>query len=62
VEHSTGARELYDLQQDPFQLTSVHNDPRYAATRQALANRLAALRTCSGDACRQWTPVPGPQL
>jgi N-acetylglucosamine-6-sulfatase len=60
VEHSTGERELYDLQVDPFQLTSVHNDPRYAATRQALASRLATLRTCAGDTCRQWTPVPGP--
>jgi arylsulfatase A-like enzyme len=61
VEHSGGARELYDLQVDPFQLTSVHNDPRYAATRQALASRLATLRTCTGDVCRQWTPVPGPE-
>ncbi|NKE63166.1 sulfatase [Lentzea sp. PSKA42] len=61
VEHSTGERELYDLQRDPYQLTSVHDDPRYAATRQALANRLATLRTCSGDPCRQWVPVPGPQ-
>lgn len=60
VEHSTGERELYDLQIDRFQLTSVHNDPRYAATRQALASRLATLRTCTGDVCRQWTPVPGP--
>lgn len=60
VEHSTGDRELYDLQLDPHQLTSVHNDPRYAATRQALASRLATLRTCTGDPCRQWTPVPGP--
>ncbi|GLZ28678.1 sulfatase [Lentzea sp. NBRC 105346] len=61
VEHSGGARELYDLQLDPYQLNSVHNDPRYAATRRALADRLATLRTCSGDVCRQWTPVPGPQ-
>jgi arylsulfatase A-like enzyme len=60
TEHSTGERELYDLQQDPFELTSVHNDPRYATTRQALASRLATLRTCTGDTCRQWTPVPGP--
>ncbi|WP_436758102.1 sulfatase family protein [Streptosporangium sp. V21-05] len=60
VEHSTGERELYDLQQDPYELVSVHNDPRYAATRQALANRLATLRTCAGDVCRQWTPVAGP--
>ncbi|GAA4192780.1 sulfatase [Streptosporangium oxazolinicum] len=61
VEHSTGERELYDLQQDPYELVSVHNDPRYATTRQALANRLATLRTCAGDVCRQWTPVAGPQ-
>jgi N-acetylglucosamine-6-sulfatase len=62
VEHSIGERELYDLQRDPFQLTSVHDDPRYTATRQALADRLTALRTCSGDPCRQWTPVPAPDL
>jgi N-acetylglucosamine-6-sulfatase len=60
VEHSGGAVELYDLQVDPFQLTSFHNDPRYTATRQALASRLATLRTCRGAACQQWTPVPGP--
>lgn len=62
VEHSTGERELYDLQVDPNQLTSFHNDPRYLATRQALASRLATLRTCAGDTCRQWTPVPGPTM
>jgi N-acetylglucosamine-6-sulfatase len=61
VEHSGGAVELYDLQVDPFQLTSFHADPRYTATRQALASRLATLRTCRGAACQQWTPVPGPQ-
>ncbi|WP_326824495.1 sulfatase family protein [Streptosporangium sp. NBC_01756] len=62
VEHSTGERELYDLQQDPYELASVHNDPRYAATRRALADRLAILRTCAGAVCRQWTPVPAPTL
>ena len=60
VEHSTGERELYDLNVDPFELSSVHADPRYAQTRQALAARLAVLRTCAGAVCRQWTPVPGP--
>jgi len=60
VEHSTGERELYDLQRDPFELTSVHADPAYARTRQALAAQLATLRTCAGDVCRQWQPVPGP--
>ncbi|MCG5217446.1 sulfatase family protein [Streptosporangium soli] len=61
VEHSTGERELYDLQQDPHELTSVHADPRYASTRQAIAGQLSALRACVGAACRQWTPVPGPK-
>ncbi|MFC4014103.1 sulfatase [Nonomuraea purpurea] len=61
IEHSTGEQELYDLQQDPYELTSVHADPRYAGTRQALADRLANLRTCTGTACHQWTPVAGPK-
>jgi N-acetylglucosamine-6-sulfatase len=60
VEHSTGERELYDLQNDPFELTSVHADPAYARTRRALAAQLATLRTCTGAACGQWQPVPGP--
>lgn len=62
VEHSTGELELYDLQRDPYELTSVHADPSYDATRQALAERLARLRTCAGAACHQWSPVPGPRL
>jgi arylsulfatase A-like enzyme len=60
VEHSTGERELYDLNLDPYELTSLHADPRYTQVRQALAARLASLRDCAGDACRQWTPVPAP--
>jgi arylsulfatase A-like enzyme len=60
VEHSGGARELYDLNVDPYELTSVHADPRYAQVRQALAARLATLRTCGGEACRQWAPVRPP--
>jgi hypothetical protein len=60
VEHSTGEFELYDLQVDPYELSSVHNDPRYASTRHALASRLAGLRNCAGNACRQWQLVPGP--
>nr|WP_223167161.1 sulfatase/phosphatase domain-containing protein [Nonomuraea sp. SYSU D8015] len=61
VERSTGELELYDLQSDPHELTSVHADPRYDATRQALADRLARLRTCAGADCRAWAPVPGPR-
>jgi len=60
VEHSTGERELYDLSADPYELTSRHADPAYSATRLALAARLATLRTCRGEACGRWQPVPGP--
>ncbi|HEU4426595.1 MAG TPA: sulfatase [Pilimelia sp.] len=60
VEHSSGERELYDLNLDPYELRSVHADPRYTQVRQALAARLDTLRTCAGNACRQWTPVPPP--
>jgi len=47
-----GPRELYDLARDPFELDSVHRDPRYAATRAALSEELQVLRECGGSACR----------
>jgi N-acetylglucosamine-6-sulfatase len=52
VEYANGDRELYDLQADPHQLTSLHADPASASLRQQLASRLARLRTCKGAACR----------
>ena len=47
-----GARELYDLRRDPYQLQSLHRDPRYAAVRRALAKRLRKLDGCAGAECR----------
>jgi N-acetylglucosamine-6-sulfatase len=52
VEYATGERELYDLQRDPDELDSVHDDPAYAPVRSALAQRLSALRVCAGEGCR----------
>ncbi len=53
--------ELYDLARDPYQLQSVHNDPRYAATRTALIAEAARLEACSGAACQTQTPrIPAP--
>jgi arylsulfatase A-like enzyme len=51
VEHSSGERELYDLQVDPYQLQSRHADPAYATVRQTLAARLLQLRSCAGTTC-----------
>jgi N-acetylglucosamine-6-sulfatase len=51
AEHRAGARELYDLRLDPYQLRSVHNSPAYAAVRAELERRLANLRICAGPSC-----------
>ena len=58
AEHDTGERELYDLQVDPYELQSVHDDPAYAKVQAALADRLHALETCSGETCRVHEPEP----
>jgi len=43
VEHSTSELELYDLQLDPYQLRSRHNDAAYLEVRAALAAELHRL-------------------
>jgi N-acetylglucosamine-6-sulfatase len=52
AEYTTGERELYDLERDPHQLHSVHDDPTYAPVRAGLARRLRVLRVCAGEGCR----------
>jgi arylsulfatase A-like enzyme len=59
IEYSSGPnagfQELYDLQNDPYELQNVANGsafPQYAAVHAALAQRLAEVRGCSGDPCR----------
>ena len=48
----TGEEELYDLDADPYQLHSVHDDPAYAEVKATLKSKLAALKTCSGAKCK----------
>ena len=52
VQHANGERELYDLERDPYQLTSLHNDPAYADVQAELALRLGLLSVCAGRSCR----------
>jgi arylsulfatase A-like enzyme len=52
AELNTGEQELYDLQNDPFELQSRHGDKSYATVRQQLADRLHQLQDCSGVTCR----------
>jgi arylsulfatase A-like enzyme len=44
TEWANGSRELYDLQKDPYELTSVHNDPAYATVKAQLSARLNELK------------------
>jgi arylsulfatase A-like enzyme len=50
VEYGTGERELYNRQEDPYQLESIHKtaDP---ALLQALHAQLMTLKACSGKSC-----------
>jgi arylsulfatase A-like enzyme len=62
IAYRSGERELYDLLEDPAQLRSLRSDPRYAATRRALARELTRLATCRGRGCRlpPSKPIPVP--
>jgi len=50
--YSDGEDELYNLDDDPYQLTSVTDDPDLASLKASLKADLERLRTCSGDTCR----------
>ncbi len=52
AEHGTGERELYDLDQDPFERWSLHANPAYRAVEALLAARLDELENCAGSSCR----------
>ena len=52
AEHRGGARELYDLLKDPFELRSRHADPAYNSVKTQLAGRLHQLEDCAGASCR----------
>ena len=51
VEYKTGERELYDLGEDPHQLSNRYGKAAPGTLRR-LEGRLAALRACSGAGCR----------
>ena len=50
VEYATGARELYDLTNDPYELRSRH-DTAGTDLKRGLSSRLDALRGCAADGC-----------
>lgn len=44
--------QLYDLEADPFELRSLHEDPAYEGRREELRERLQLLERCVGESCR----------
>jgi arylsulfatase A-like enzyme len=48
---STGEQEYYDLDTDPHQLTSRHDDPRTALQRAYLRELIDQFETCVGSEC-----------
>jgi N-acetylglucosamine-6-sulfatase len=49
---SYGARELFDLRRDPYEMHNVVDDPAYASIEGRLAHKLARLRHCAGASCQ----------
>ncbi len=44
--------QLYDLQADPYQLQSLHEDPDQDARKEELRQRIEKLKDCVGAQCR----------
>jgi N-acetylglucosamine-6-sulfatase len=51
VEHSRGKPELYDLNNDPYELQSQHGNRAYDGVKSQLQDQLEVLKTCSGATC-----------
>jgi N-acetylglucosamine-6-sulfatase len=56
----TNEEELYDLETDPFELQSLHADPRHAALKAALQRELETFKDCAGQSCRRSFVEPAP--
>jgi arylsulfatase A-like enzyme/formylglycine-generating enzyme required for sulfatase activity len=55
---TSGERELFDLEEDPDELESVHDDPAYAGILDRMETRLAELRARYGVPQGQPGPEP----
>lgn len=52
MEWDEGETELYDLQNDPYELQSIHADAD-PALLEDLKAKLDALKSCAGQSCRE---------
>jgi N-acetylglucosamine-6-sulfatase len=65
IQYQSGAKELYDLKLDPYELHSRHIDPRYRKPKHWLSAVLRRMELCAEATCRQPVqgkiPVPAPK-
>ena len=57
VEYENGETELYDLEEDPYELESIHESAD-SSLLEDLKTRLEALRSCSEEGCREAEDAP----
>ena len=64
IRYRSGAKELYDLNLDPYELHSRHVDPRYRNVRRWLTKVLKRMEGCREGVCRrpQRGKIPAPDL
>ncbi len=58
VEHDTGEVELYDMDVDPYQMVSLHDDPDRAEELKSLSAKLEGMRNASGESLRAAETAP----
>ncbi len=58
VEDTEGAAELYNLENDPREMTNLISNPGYASTESGLRNELRSWQSATGD---PWPHYPMPE-
>jgi arylsulfatase A-like enzyme len=56
IRYANGDAELYDLMNDPNELTSVWDDPAHADVQRDMVDTWEQVKRCRGEACRR--PLP----
>ncbi len=56
--YEDGFEEMYDLRNDPDELTNIAQDPAYADTRDELIAEWNRLKDCYGRSCRSRSAAP----
>jgi arylsulfatase A-like enzyme len=61
IQYRSGAKELYDLKLDPYELHSRHIDPRYREVKRYLSLVLARMQHCVAQTCKRPVQVKVPK-